>query len=337
MKKQVLFVATFLFATQLTTAQVLYSENFDNLTLGNVGTDFTGATPGQGGWHTYSRADNVPSDAGNNYFKIVSEPNKGKVLQTSALPSFGANYLLKSGIDNLWNNRNQGNNVLKVTYDFFTGPNLSISGPNYSFYILKTNSFHNLSGDYLGVLTYVPMNGSMNLGPNPFNLPHSQFPKLKPNTWYTLTFYIDYTNQKVYFSIPSLGFNVVHTSQNQIPVTLSVVLQHSTLTVMASDYKYDNIIVSAVSTVPTASVDNVLSSKFNIYPNPVTNMLTVTNSENITIKELTVYDVNGKTIKEQKGSFEKEHTLNVDNLSAGTYLLHIKTESGTAVKSFIKK
>ena len=183
MKKQVLFVATLLFATQLTTAQVLYSENFDNLTLGNVGTDFTGATPGQGGWHTYSRADNVPSDAGNNYFKIVSEPNKGKVLQTTALPSFGANYLLKSGIDNLWNNRNSGNNVLKVTYDFFTGPNLSISGPNYSFYILKTNSFHNLSGDYLGVLTYVPMNGSMNLGPNPFNLPHSQFPKLKPNTW----------------------------------------------------------------------------------------------------------------------------------------------------------
>lgn len=104
-----------------------------------------------------------------------------------------------------------------------------------------------------------------------------------------------------------------------------------------SVYKYDNIIVSAVSTVPTASVYNVLSSKFNIYPNPVTNMLTVTNSENIIIKELTVYDVNGKIIKEQKSSFEKEITLNVENLSAGTYLLHIKTESGYTVKSFIKK
>ncbi len=336
MKKQVLFVATLLFATQLTTAQVLYSENFDNLTLGNVGTDFTGATPGQGGWYTYSRADNVPSDAGNNYFKIVSEPNKGKVLQTTALPSFGANYLLKSGIDNLWNNRNSGNNVLKVTYDFFTGPNLSISGPNYSFYILKTNSFHNLSGDYLGVLTYVPMNGSMNLGPNPFNLPHSQFPKLKPNTWYTLTFYIDYTNQKVYFSIPSLGFNVVHTSQNQIPVTLSVVLQHSTLTVMASDYKYDNFVISAINTVPLSTQD-FISEKFNLYPNPAKNVVNITNTENISIEKIVIFDNNGKLIDTK--TFREEHnvTLDVSTFATGTYLLHIETAEGTAIKKVVKK
>lgn len=336
MKKQVLFVATLLFATQLTTAQVLYSENFDNLTLGNVGTDFTGATPGQGGWHTYSRADNVPSDAGNNYFKIVSEPNKGKVLQTTALPSFGANYLLKSGIDNLWNNRNSGNNVLKVTYDFFTGPNLSISGPNYSFYILKTNSFHNLSGDYLGVLTYVPMNGSMNLGPNPFNLPHSQFPKLKPNTWYTLTFYIDYTNQKVYFSIPSLGFNVVHTSQNQIPVTLSVVLQHSTLTVMASDYKYDNFVISAINTVPLSTQD-FISEKFNLYPNPAKNLVNITNTENIAVEKITVFDVNGKLIDTKIFNKQSKVQLDVDAFAAGTYLLHIETTEGIAVKKVVKK
>ncbi len=160
-------------------------------------------------------------------------------------------------------------------------------------------------------------------------------------TWLKFVYYVDFTNQKVYFRIPALGISEVRTTTLDISNDLVSALRFTSTTGGApynqTVYKYDNIIVSAVNTIPTASVDNVLSSKFNIYPNPVTNILTVTNSENITIKELTVYDVNGKTIKEQKGSFEKEHTLNVDNLSAGTYLLHIKTDSGTAVKSFIKK
>ncbi len=336
MKKQVLFVATLLFATQLTTAQVLYSENFDNLTLGNVGTDFTGATPGQGGWYTYSRADNVPSDAGNNYFKIVSEPNKGKVLQTTALPSIGSNYLLKSGIDNLWNNRNQGNNVLKVTYDFFTGPNSSFSGPNKGFYIVKNSDFNNIVSNYMALLTYVPLNGGMNLGPTPFNLPQSQYPKLQPNTWYTLTFYIDYTNQKIYFSIPSLGFIVVHTSQNQIPTAVSIVLQHSTSTVMASDYKWDNFVISAVNTVPLNTKDFV-SEKFNLYPNPAKNVVNITNTENIAIEKITVFDVNGKLIDAKIFGKESNVTLDVSNYAAGTYLLHIETTEGIAVKKVVKK
>ncbi len=82
MKKQILFVATLLFATQLTTAQVLYSENFDNLTLGNVGTDFTGTTPGQGGWYTTS--DTAAANQSNNYFKIIAEPSRGKVLEITS-------------------------------------------------------------------------------------------------------------------------------------------------------------------------------------------------------------------------------------------------------------
>lgn len=73
-----LFISTLLFVAQFTSAQVLYSENFDNLTLGNVGADFTGATPGQGGWYTLSQSSEIPSQNSNNYFKIVTEPGREK-------------------------------------------------------------------------------------------------------------------------------------------------------------------------------------------------------------------------------------------------------------------
>lgn len=53
-------------------AQVLYTENFDNLTLGDLGTDVTGTTPGKGGWYT--------TGATNAQYAIITEPNKGKAL-----------------------------------------------------------------------------------------------------------------------------------------------------------------------------------------------------------------------------------------------------------------
>lgn len=80
MKTNIFFILTVLFATQLTSAQVLYSENFNNLTLGNVGTDDTGTVAGQGGWYTKSNTNSAPY-VGNNDFKIIAEPGRGNILE----------------------------------------------------------------------------------------------------------------------------------------------------------------------------------------------------------------------------------------------------------------
>lgn len=52
MFKKLLLVLTVLFTVQLTSAQILLNDNFDNYTLGNLGTDVTGVVPGQGNWLT---------------------------------------------------------------------------------------------------------------------------------------------------------------------------------------------------------------------------------------------------------------------------------------------
>jgi len=340
MKKTVLFLATLLLTSYFATAQVLYSEDFDNLNLGNIGTDFTGATPGQGGWHTLSNT--ATANQSNNYFKIIAEPGMGKVLEITS-PVVNNNTSNKTNtatikdLEKNWNNRVIGNDVLKIEYDFYTNESFTNAGSDNTHSIESIKQYALFLVYYGGTsgsayISYYTNSGGSGLL-NPTILPKK--------TWLKFVFYIDFNNQKVYFRIPALAINEVKTTPLDMNIDLVAALRFTSFTdgipYSQTVYKYDNISVSAVNTIPTASVDNVLSSKFNIYPNPVINMLTITNSENITIKELTVYDVNGKTIKEQKGSFEKEHTLNVENLSAGTYILHIKTESGTAVKSFIKK
>jgi len=105
--------------------------------------------------------------------------------------------------------------------------------------------------------------------------------------------------------------------------------------------RYDDIKITALNAVPpdviTLSTNEQLSSKFNIYPNPANNIVNITNSENMSIQQVIVYDINGKQLKTQNYDSSQEIKLNVDNLSSGTYMLHIKSDSGTAIKKLIKK
>src|SRR5690606_39762654 len=105
--------------------------------------------------------------------------------------------------------------------------------------------------------------------------------------------------------------------------------------------RYDNIKITALNAVPPGvialSVDDILSEKFNLYPNPATNIVNITNSENMAVQQVMVYDVTGKQLSTQTFNNETEIQLNVENLASGTYMLHIKTNEGVAVKKVVKK
>ena len=346
MKKQILFVATLLFATQLTTAQVLYSENFDNLTLGNVGTDFIGTTPGQGGWYTLSQSSEIPSENSNNYFKIVSEPGRGKVLELAATPGKGATFLQKRGIDALWANRNTVNNILKIEIDFYTGDQFSDGGTGLpiqgAILAIKPNDIIDAtSNDVIGNFTYYPNDETFTLygiSNCSYNNLSSVIKDLKFKTWVKIFFYLDFSNLKYYTLIPSN--NVIY-SCTLDPTTLvsSFLLKNSNWiggNATIPVYKYDNLIISAVNTVPLSS-EGFISEKFNIYPNPTKNVVNITNTENIGIKEVKIYDINSKLIETKIFGKESKVQLDVDAFAAGTYLLHIETTEGTAVKKVVKK
>src|SRR5690606_40796930 len=97
MKKYILIIIAVVFY-HTATSQVLYNENFDNYTLGNLGIDPTGVIPGQGGWLTA-----MYQNGNSSHVTITAEPNRGKVLTaTSGMPPPQHNIsIFKNGLNTL--------------------------------------------------------------------------------------------------------------------------------------------------------------------------------------------------------------------------------------------
>src|SRR5690606_21056651 len=104
-------------------------------------------------------------------------------------------------------------------------------------------------------------------------------------------------------------------------------------------HKYDNIKITALNAVPpyVLNAENFLAQKFNLYPNPATNIVNITNNENMAVQQIMVYDVAGKQLSTQTFNNETEIQLNVEKLASGVYKLHRQTNEGTAVKKLVKK
>lgn len=351
--KKILIIITMLLGVYKLTAQVLYTENFDNHSVGNLGTDPTGQVSGQWGWLTYSQ--NTQS---NSFFTIVNETGRGKVLDISTGLTSVENFMVfKTNLSPLINNRNTGNDVLMFEIDYYTGSkhatnaagNLSriaITGIDGS--VLTAPTATNLAG-----FVFQKTDGGLLLHPS-LSINEATSTYLPFNTWVKFVFYLDYTNRKVYHEIPYLNkvfvtvFLKNETSTNLIqdfPIN-SILLQ----TAVTSDIngpqiytrnRYDNIKITALGNVPpeviALSTNEQLAAKFNMYPNPANNVVNITNSENMLVQRVTVYDVAGKQLSTQNFNNEAEIQLNVENLASGTYMLHLQTKQGTAVKKLVKK
>jgi len=80
---------------------------------------------------------------------------------------------------------------------------------------------------------------------------------------------------------------------------------------------------------------NELNDPINIsiYPNPVTNSLTIEAPQKTIIE---IRNIQGQIIK-TVNTTEKQTSIDIANLSDGVYIIKVKTEKGTAVKKFIKE
>jgi len=343
MIKTILLITALIIGTQATKAQVLYSENFDNLTLGNVGTDFTGATPGKGGWHTKSDAWDVPSQKSNNYFNIVNEPGRGKVLSMSTTSARGQSFLQKRGIDLLWNNRNPNNNILKIEIDVYSGDQFSKGGSTGAFQpmlgsIKPKYDFTDDMLDVIGLFHFDPASKIFSLFGGGFQCNYTSIKTINFQTWITLIYYVDFAKKKFYYVIPSYN-SIQECTLNSDKFDIKVLLIKSSnwIGTQATSpiYKYDNIVISAVNTVPLSTQD-FLSEKFNVFPNPATDIVNISNSDDIDIKGVNVYDVSGKLVKSNFYTNQTNVQLNISTFASGLYVFSIKTENGTIIKNVIK-
>ena len=357
MKKYLLFLISLLFINTIY-SQELYSEDFNNFKLGNLGTDPDGLIAGQQGWFTYSIFSKD-----NSFFTIKKEVplgNQSLVLSippgSSTAESIG---VYKTNLNTLIDQRLPGNDVIKFEIEVFRG--FLSKGEGYTEIKLFLNNElveeHNGQGkiflfNFNFKTSFLTTFDIQSINDNGVGNYHSS-KTLSGNTWFKLIAYLDYVNGKIYFEIPELNLvvpldflkSIPSPSDNLIedfkPTMIGIRTDSRDIEINYFSQKYDNIKITALKEVPpeviALSTSEYLSNKFNLYPNPATNVVNITNNENMVVKQVMVYDITGKLISTQFFNEQKEIQLNVENWASGTYLLHLQTNEGTAVKKLVKK
>jgi Secretion system C-terminal sorting domain len=87
----------------------------------------------------------------------------------------------------------------------------------------------------------------------------------------------------------------------------------------------------------TLKVDSFDASIFAIYPNPVNDILSISNSENINIKSISITDLNGRVVKNNNFNNVSNIEMNLSDLSSGMYIMNINSDQGTATKKIVKE
>lgn len=88
---------------------------------------------------------------------------------------------------------------------------------------------------------------------------------------------------------------------------------------------------------PVASTESFFKNNFTVYPNPADNFLNVNVKNGVTVNEVALTDLNGRIVKTISSSFDSNLEINVSDLSAGVYMLTIKTNEGVGNSKFVKK
>ena len=322
-----MYVLCICFATQ---SQTFFTEDFNSYPTGHLNINYDDTTPGLGGW-LVSRSPTSSATG-----MITAEAGKGNVLTiTSSSTTQTDSYTFRQEdgfLTTLWNNRTPGNNFFKFEYEFYGVGTFGVSGSILNNFTIVNIGFQSLTNLKRILGNYLDNTSSKTLILKNYNT--TPFPH---NMWIKAETFVDYNNNNVYFYIPTLNLQATAPFyHNTIPFALDFGAGSLGAT---SIIKIDNIKVSGLKNLPSyiLSTTEQLAAKFNMYPNPATNVVNITNSENMLVNQVTVYDVAGKQLSSQTFNGGTQIQLNVANLASGTYMLHLQTNEGTAVKKLVKK
>ena len=99
---------------------------------------------------------------------------------------------------------------------------------------------------------------------------------------------------------------------------------------VAGDYSNINYTIS-----PSLGTYDFNSDRFSVYPNPVDNVLKISNTGNLSKASFRISNVSGQTV--QKSNSRNKEGIDVSSLKTGIYLLSVDTDKGGKQIKFIKK
>ncbi|WP_318641178.1 T9SS type A sorting domain-containing protein [Flavobacterium ardleyense] len=349
MKKTLLTLAAFSLVT-LASAQAPISLDFNGLTIGNVGTDITGATPGQGGIFTLTNNGAPPTtstNAGNDNFQIVAgDAAHGNVLQiTGPNGDKGARFAFAGDLFDFWDGRTAGNNIVEVEWSFYTGaPTTSKNNFRGALYnddgtkilgglsfasdtkILSGLSYYNNAGTFANYLFTLETGGLV----------------LEASTWYTFGFSFNYNTGEIIVRTGDGTVNgtIAGAAMGVDPMEFDIVASSGTNTAgpnaSATTGLYDNLVIRTSSTDTLLGTADYLTeaSKLSVYPNPASDVVNISGAD---VKSVSFADINGRTVKSVNVN-STQATISISDLSTGVYMMTVETADGASTtKKLLKK
>lgn len=349
MKKTLLTLAAFSFIS-FASAQDIITQNFNSLTVGNVGTDLTGAVAGQGGFFTRSNNGADPTtatNAGNDNFQIIAgDAAHGNVLQvTGSNGDKGTRFIYGENLVSFWDARADTDDIIEVDWSFYTG-GATTSKNTMRAYIYNADKTKVLGGLSIEMNTKIltPVawyDGSS--GPNNYGFTVGGTPiVLSENTWYTFGMSFNNATGEVIFRSGTGEIDVAidGAAMGENPFEFDIIAAAggvaATPNAAAAVGLFDNLVIR------TSSEDTLLgtadyvaeAAKLSVYPNPASDVVNIAGAD---INKVTFADVNGRTVKSLNVN-SSQATIGVSDLSAGVYMMTIETADGASTtKKLLKK
>ncbi len=364
-KLLLLFIIFNCFATF---SQDLLIEDCTLLNVGNVGTELTGVTPGQGNWLTRIA---LATTGTNDDFQIVDNGGAfGNVFQlqghnqnagTTAATS--STRILRKSLTAEWAARDVGNDILNVEYDFYTGAT-SASRNSFAVYVYSTEAVPRIIGgftfgknvsinlpgtttpaEYVNSLRGITLfNNAGTVGLFAFGLATATPFQIvaTDNTWIKIGFSFNKTTGEIKWRVPSLNINGfilgAGTGLDIGQIDLLAVTGGTTAipNTAGTIGCFDNISVKATSTDTLLATNAVAfdTTDVSIYPNPATDFISISDKNSI-LDSVEITDINGRIVKVVNTINLSAATISVADLAAGIYMLKIATDKGLKSQKLI--
>lgn len=147
--------------------------------------------------------------------------------------------------------------------------------------------------------------------------------------WYNIKMVFDYGNSTLSYFIDDVQVS----TGSVIGTTTGVDRLMFGYDNYGSGFTIDNIVV----TTNTGSNSDFAKNSFTVYPNPATDMLNLTAKDADGINNISITDVNGRTVKQQKFDGAASVQVNVNDLNSGVYFVAVESAQGNGTTKFVKK
>ena len=353
MKKQLLFAGLLFGSVFSVNAQQLQTENFNSLIVGNLGTDITGNTPGQGGF--YLQTVNGPTgtattstNAAASNAQIVNSGSSLSLRIEGPNGDNGSRFLWKDGLTTAWTARTSGNNIIEVEFDINPGGATTSSNTfginifDATFNKVLAGFAVNASTKEMFLVCYSTPAGRP-VGNYNYSLAAAPGIQLPASQWSRIGFSYNKTTGQVRLKGPGIvaaGIALTGSAVNTDPVEVDIVAFSGGTTAApntsAATMDIDNIVVRASNADTLLSTDDISVSKFSVYPNPSNGLVTISNDLNSALKSVSLTDLNGRTVKTVELNGDSSAQVNISDLSAGVYMMNISSDQGSVIKKIVK-